>query len=417
MTFYEIIMKIIKNCVVISFLLVIMAGCGAKVTPSSGATSNPSNSNSGSGGPVVPPPTTDPATLIHMAVENQKVEAFKSLIKKDPNLLKKTDKYGKSPLFKAVSSNRESIIKAFLDSDLSDEEKKELVEAKDSSGETLVNIALFEGKDTIFKAIMDKFPDSINAKNLNGLTALHIAAAIDPSKIALLAQNPHLDVNVFSDERKDKDGNILNRQKSVLSTAISYAPSYQYELELTAEQKTKPSNNKFINFMRLQDQDNTQNRDEAVDALLQINNLSEKTITDGAIMAAGNADTINLKKLLDTKKVKLDEEIKFSKDINANRLVWSCLYFVFVDLTEINKLNNISDKNGKRWDADVYYKTQITKAVIDNLQALKDAGLPKEAFSNNILNIQWADLVQSEMLGMFTWHFKEVQDKLKELAK
>ena len=60
MTFYEIIMKIIKNCVVTSLLLIVLAGCGVKVMPSSGKTSNsnPSSSNSGSGGPIVPPPAT-----------------------------------------------------------------------------------------------------------------------------------------------------------------------------------------------------------------------------------------------------------------------------------------------------------------------------------------------------------------------
>ena len=54
-------------------------------------------------------------TFLHLAAREGKAKAFTFLIKKDPELLKKTDNLGHNPLFNAVSRNQANIIEAFLD--------------------------------------------------------------------------------------------------------------------------------------------------------------------------------------------------------------------------------------------------------------------------------------------------------------
>ena len=253
-----------------------------------------------------------PETLLDIAISNNKVNAFKALINKKPDMLYQQDTTSKTPLDKIIDAKNINMIKSLTFKDINH---------------------LDQGQ-----ALIHKF-------------------ALEPDKLALLANNENLDANILNKDNK-----------------TAFALAFNFDENLTV-------NNAIDEVKKLEQ--NATIRNQSIDILLKIKNISDKTINDTAVIALKSADSINFKKLLATKKVILNKD-----------LVDNCLHAARLDLQEITKLNpnNIHDANGGIWDADAYYKTKITQNIIDNLQALKDAGLTKENFIGFNLGTDWPEI-------------------------
>lgn len=253
-----------------------------------------------------------PVTLLDIAISNNKVNAFKALINKKSDMLYQQDTTSKTPLDKIIDAKNINMIKSLTFKDINH---------------------LDQGQ-----ALIHKF-------------------ALEPDKLALLANNENLDANILNKDNK-----------------TAFALAFNFDENLTV-------NNAIDEVKKLEQ--NATIRNQSIDILLNIKNISDKTINDTAIIALKSADNINFKKLLATKKVILNKD-----------LVDNCLHAARLDLQEITKLNpnNIHDANGGIWDADAYYKTKITQHIIDNLQALKDAGLAKENFAGFNLGTDWPEI-------------------------
>ena len=206
MTFYDIIMKIIKNCVAISFLLVILTGCDFKIPPSS-----PSSSNSqGSGLPSLTPEelrqksisdsviVDDPSKIEALTIEE--IENFKTLdgnlfamSTSSPKVLKKLiEKVGNikakemilhkegsgilafSALDKAIESDSEESLEIFLNICTPDE----------ANLKQNIFKAVHYDSIKVFKALSRKYPDLLTKRSVVGETLLQVASRLESLKIS-----------------------------------------------------------------------------------------------------------------------------------------------------------------------------------------------------------------------------------------
>jgi hypothetical protein len=115
---------------------------------------------------------------------------------------------------KAIKENDVELVKDLL--------KRGYAKAKDKDGNTLLHIAAAAGNKDIVSLLVDKGVD-INAKNKKGYTALEVALDENPGEKGLSTAkeivrngfNPKKAIRVTSDERKELDEEKLNRKDLV----------------------------------------------------------------------------------------------------------------------------------------------------------------------------------------------------------
>lgn len=376
--------------------------------------------------------TNAQSTVADIAASHNKLSVLKALHEKDPDIFNRYNSKGFSSLLYVTQKQAAKFIlenttekvvqncngkldsvlhKAILDNN------KVLIEALVEDKSSKVDLGLVCNKqqpieyisnkqnDSIRPFILALSADQINAKDKQGFTALHRAAALDPSKIVLLAENKHLDVNILDSNNNSALGIAIEHKKKLV------------ELLLIPNKY----NENHINYLNMQKrrEANKDNRHEAVAALLATNKLSKENINNAAFIAAFYNDADVLEALINAGADKLIEvDISNDGSIKANGLVEEALK---------GAMNPQYCKIAKRpsdYSIGDSFISTITKNIIATLQALKDAGLPKEAFSKGILksddgdDINWKDVGYYPPFSFkFNWYFKDVQDKLIELSK
>jgi ankyrin repeat protein len=126
-------------------------------------------------------------TDIHDAAKSGDMEAVKSLLKSNPDLVFSKDDLGLTPLHWAASEGRKDVADFLL-------ANKANINAKDNNGDTPLHQAAALGKKDVAALLLANKAD-VNAKDNNGDTPLHQAAAKDHKDIAelLLANKAEID--------------------------------------------------------------------------------------------------------------------------------------------------------------------------------------------------------------------------------
>lgn len=364
-------------------------------------------------------------TLAHKAVLFGNFLAVQLLAEKSPNIFNDADDEGFLPLYfskdymmakDVLSHTSKEAIQTCTDKlslihQAISDENKELLQAlvEDKSGKVdlglncngqlpiaYIFVVPNIDNDNIEPFITALSKEQINQKDANGNTALFKAAAYDAEKIPLLAKNPHLEVTIED-----------------VIIALNNGSNYGFSVI------NNPLNAQHINYLNLkiQRENNKTNRDKAIKNLLATNKLTDDMKNKAALKAANNHDIDSLKALINAGADSF-AETNINSSIKANALVHNAVS-VAMSAWACNVAQKTID-----YDNAESFKNLVAKKTNNTLQALKEAGLPKEAFSKGILkydngnDINWTNVAYVETFtNTVIWYFKEVQDKLKELSE
>ncbi|KAA8548747.1 hypothetical protein F0562_000431 [Nyssa sinensis] len=141
-------------------------------------------------------------TALHAAVSAGCSDCLKNLYEGKPELTKKADINGWTPLHHAAGLGSTSMVKALLDLDKS----VAYLRTKDEDGSnTALHIATSQGKEEIMKKILSSNPDCWEMANGRGQNILHIAIEYEQQKIVKFILGKPWHTNLIN--KKDHNGN------------------------------------------------------------------------------------------------------------------------------------------------------------------------------------------------------------------